>query len=150
MSNSAPMRAALGFLSAALAVLIFHQGMVAILYFAQIPGLEAGAPYSLAGVPPLGVPRVVDLCFWGGLYGIVFGLASPVLPRPLWSTGLAFGVIAALVGLFVVAAIKGQPLGGGWVINNWVRSLLINGAWGVGMGIIYPMLAPGPRGLRRA
>jgi hypothetical protein len=39
-----------------------------------------------------------------------------------------------------VAPIKGLPIGGGWVAMNWVRSLLINGTWGLGVGLILMML----------
>ena len=88
------------------------------------------------------MPRIVDLAFWGGLYGILFGLALPWLPRPYWLAGLVLGVIAALVGLFVVAALKGTPIGGGWQVANWIRSLLINGFWGIGVGLILPLILP--------
>ena len=49
-------------------------------------------------------------------------------------------VIAAFVGLVIVAAIKGNPIGGGWVLMTWVRSLLINGSWGLGLGLILPLM----------
>ena len=142
MYPTPPIRAAIGFLAAAISVLIFHQGMVGALHLLAIPGLEVPrAPYSLAPVPPLGVPVVLDLCFWGGLYGILFGLVAPRLRGALLLYGLLLGVLAALVGMFVVAPIKGLPIGGGWVLANWARSLLINGCWGVGVGLIYPSLA---------
>jgi hypothetical protein len=91
------------------------------------------------------VPRIVDLAFWGGLYGILFGLALPRLRPPYWLDGLVLGIIAALVGLFVVAPLKGSPVGGGWQVNNWMRSLLINGFWGIGVGLILPLILPRSR-----
>ena len=33
--------------------------------------------YRADPVPPLGVPLIADLCFWGGVYGAVFGLLLP-------------------------------------------------------------------------
>jgi hypothetical protein len=141
MSHSLPARAMLGFVAAALSVLTFHQGMLYLLHVLAIPGLQIpGLPYRFTPVPPWGVPVIVDLCFWGGLYGVLFGILAPVLPRPFWLVGLGFGVLAALVGMFVVSAIKGLPIGGGWVWTNWARSLLINGSWGIGLGLIYPRL----------
>jgi hypothetical protein len=131
-------RAVLGFAAAALSVLVFHQGMVALLHLLDM----AGAPYSVAPVPPWGVPRIVNLCFWGGLYGIAFGLLLPWLARRLWLDGLVLGIIAALVGMFIVAPLKGNPVGGGWNAVNWARSLLINGSWGIGVGLILPWLLP--------
>ncbi len=91
MPASLPARAVLGFLAAALAVLTFHQGMILVLHFTPVPGIQiAGWPYSLAPIPPLGVPQVLNLCFWGGLYGLAFGLIYPRLPRQCGSTGCSW------------------------------------------------------------
>jgi hypothetical protein len=134
------MRALLGFIAAVISVLIFHQGMWAALHTLALPGLAMPPPYPIDPIPPWGIPRIINLCFWGGLYGIVFGLILPRLTAPLWLCGLALGVIAALVGILVVPAVKGLPIGSGWILLNWVRSLLINGFWGIGVGLILPQL----------
>ena len=136
---SALMRVFLGFIAGAIAVLTFHQGMVAALHAA---GWVQFAPYPTAPVPPFGVPRIADLCFWGGLYGAAFGLAMPRFIWPAWLNGLILGVIAALVGMFIVAPLKGLPIAGGWAPANILRSLVINGFWGLGVGIILPLLMP--------
>ena len=136
---SALMRVFLGFIAGAIAVLTFHQGMVAALHAA---GWVQFAPYPTAPVPPFGVPRIADLCFWGGLYGAAFGLAMPRFTWPAWLNGLILGVIAALVGMFIVAPLKGLPIAGGWAPANILRSLVINGFWGLGVGIILPLLMP--------
>jgi hypothetical protein len=150
MISSFVVRVLLGGLAAALSVVIFHQGMFALLHVLAIPGLEVPAPYSMAPVAPYGVPRLFDLCFWGGLYGLVFGAILPVV----WLSGLALGVVAAMVGMFIVTAIKGLPVGNASALA-WVRSLLINGAWGIGVGLILPVLiawtsarSGGPQGVR--
>ena len=132
---SAGMRAFLGFVAAAIAVLTFHQGMVAVLHAL---GLAPLAPFRT----PLGVPWIANLCFWGGLYGAVFGLLAPRFTLPLWVCGLILGIIAALVGMFVVAAIKHAPIANGWQAWPIARSLLINGSWGLGVGLILPLLMP--------
>ncbi len=133
-------RAAFGFFAAVLSVLIFHQGMWAVLHALH----EMPAPYPTAPVPPFGLPHIVDLCFWGGVWGALFGLVLPVLPEsaPMWLLGLALGILAALVGLFVVPALKGQPLAGGFALMGFVRSFLINGFWGLGVGLTLPLLLP--------
>jgi hypothetical protein len=141
-------RAVLGFVAAAISVLIFHQAMWGALHVLDIPGLGMPPPYPTRPIPPWGVPQILNLCFWGGLYGLVFGLLLPRLTAPLWLCGLVLGIIAALVGILVVPAIKGNPIGYGWVPLNWVRSLLINGFWGIGVGIILPILVS--RAARRA
>ena len=137
---SVPMRGLLGFVSAAISVLVFHQGMWALLHaFGLMP-----PPYPVGPVPPYSVPRILDLCFWGGLYGIVFGLLLPRLTRsgPLWLWGLGLGVLAALIGMFIVAPLKGHPIASSLTPLAIIRSLLINGFWGVGVGLILPLLMP--------
>src|SRR5215217_2011107 len=109
---AAPMRALLGFLAAAVSVLTFHQGAWALLHAA---GLMPLAPYPTSPVPPLGVPLVVDFCFWAGIWGAAFSLALPRLPRaPLWLLGLGLGLLAVLAAWFVVAPLKGQPVASGF------------------------------------
>ena len=135
-------RASLGFVAAAIAVLTFHQGMWEVLHLLDLPGLKMPSWYPTDGIPPLGVPRVVNLCFWGGLYGLVFGVLLPKFTWPIWLCGLLTGFVAAFTGLVIVAAIKGNPIGGGWILMNWVRSLLINGSWGLGLGLILPFMLP--------
>ena len=134
---SAAIRALIGFVAAALSVLIFHQGMIELLH---LLGLSASTPYRTTPVPPFGVPVIVSLCFWGGVYGMVFGLAWPWIRLPSWLAGVLLGVVAALIGMFVVAALKGRPLGNGWHAWPIARSLLINGFWGLGVGLILPLL----------
>lgn len=133
-------RIVLGFIAAAISVLTFHQAMWEALHVLNLPGLGMPPPYPTRPVPPFGVPLILDLCFWGGLYGIVFGLLLPRMTAPLWLCGLVLGIIAALVGMLVVPAIKGLPIGAGWVPLNWLRSFLINGFWGIGVGIILPLM----------
>jgi hypothetical protein len=140
-----PMRGFLGFIAGVISVLIFHQGMIAALHSL---GVSPFAPYRTSPVPPWGVPLVADLCFWGGLYGIVFGLLLPRFTLPLWLCGVILGIIAALVGMFVVAPIKGNAIANGGLLWPIARSLLINGFWGLGVGLILPLLMP--RSLVRA
>jgi hypothetical protein len=136
---SAATRGFLGFVAAVIAVLTFHQGMVALLHAL---GLVPLAPYRTSPVPPFGVPWIANLCFWGGLYGIVFGLLAPRFAWPMWVCGLITGIIAALVGMFIVAGIKHNPIANGWQPWPIARSLLINGSWGLGLGLILPLLMP--------
>lgn len=135
-----PVRALLGFLAAALSVLTFHQGMWGLLY---LVGWMPRPPYPLTPSGPLGVPLLLNFCFWAGLYGIAYGLALPRLVRMSgWLSGLLLGLLAALVGWFVVAPLKGQPVAGGFDPMRMLISVLINGTWGIGVGVILPMLLP--------
>ncbi|HEY1934392.1 MAG TPA: hypothetical protein VGG99_20480 [Acetobacteraceae bacterium] len=142
---SAFTRAVLGFIAAAISVLTFHQGIVGLYYLAH----AAGRPWSLAPVPPFGVPRVLDLCFWGGLYGIGYGLIWPWLAVPRWFSGILLGFLAVAVLWLVVAPLKGAPLGFGWHADGMIRSLIINGGWGLGVGLILPRIMPRSTSRRR-
>ena len=135
---TAPMRALLGFAAAAVSVLTFHQGAWALLHAA---GLMPPGPYPTGPVPPFGVSRTANSCFWAGLYGAAFGLALPRRPRraPLWLLGLGLGLLATVVLWFVVAPLKGQPVAGGFVPVRMLVTVLIHGAWGIGAGLV---LAP--------
>jgi hypothetical protein len=44
--------------------------------------------------------------------------------------------------MFIVAPIKGHPIANGWHLWPIARSLLINGFWGLGVGLILPLLTP--------
>ena len=140
---TAPARAILGFVAAALAVLTFHQAMWAAWHVAGL----MPPPYPTTPIPPYGVPQIVNLCFWGGLYGVVFGLLMPRLGRPVWLWGVGFGVLAALVGLLLVPAVKGvafSTIEARLSVQGVMRSLAINGFWGLGLGLILPLLTRRP------
>jgi hypothetical protein len=129
-------RALLGFIAAVISVLIFHQGMWAVMHFAGL----MPPPYPTTPTVPLGLPAIASMCFWGGLYGAVFGLLAPRLKAPLWRSGLVLGLIAAVVGWTIVAPLKGQPVFGGFIPINMLRPVLIVGTWGLGVGLILPLL----------
>ncbi len=141
---SLPLRIFLGFVAGALAVLVFHQGMVMILFDL---GLTLLAPYLTMLVPPLWVPAIVSLCFWGGVYGALLGAVSRRLHLPPLVGGLAIGLLAVLVGWLIVAPLKGQPIAAGFALWPMARSLLINLTWGIGTALLLPLLTP--RALRR-
>ncbi len=130
---SAVPRACLGFLAGVLSVLIVHQGLWALLHLAGM----MGPAYPMRAVGPLHVPLVADLAFWGGIWGLAFGLVLPRLPAgPAWLLGLGLGATAILVGWFVVAPLHGAPVGYGFSRNGVIISLVLNLPWGVGVGLL--------------
>jgi hypothetical protein len=138
----APARAVFGFVAGALSVLIFHQGMWAALHVAGL----MPPPYPMGPSGPWGVPHLMDMAFWGGVWGILFGLALPAFPRiPSWLLGFGLGALAILAGWFLVAPLKGHPIGNGWHPIGIALSILINGFWGLGVGLIAPLLIPRSR-----
>jgi len=53
----------------------------------------------------------------------------------MWLRGLGLRIVASLVGLFIVPAIKHQPISGGWSANAFLVTFMINGVWGVGVDL---------------
>jgi hypothetical protein len=106
-------RAGLAFVAGFLAVLVFHQPVFALLHAA---GLIPVAAYNVRPVPPFGVPEVLSAAFWGGVWGVVFALVEPRLPRGpgYWVAAALFGAVAlTVVFWFVAAPLKGLPVAGG-------------------------------------
>lgn len=134
-------RSVCGFIAGFFATLVFHQLALAILWGV---GVAPFGPYNMAATHPFGVPAVFSLAFWGGVWGILYALIEGRFPRrgAYWVSAFFFGaVFPTLVALLAVLPIKGHPLGGGWHPGLWLTAFLINGAWGVGTGLILRGLA---------
>jgi hypothetical protein len=94
-------------------------------------------------VPPWHVPGIVNLMFWGGLWGVLYALVADKLPGGAsWLKGAIFGIIGPiLIGSWLVGAfLKGQPLLAGLQPNRWIAGLLIGIGFGVALGLVYDML----------
>jgi hypothetical protein len=130
-------RVVIGFIAGFLAVLLFHQPVLALLVSL---GVSKAAVYSLQATAPLGVPQIVSIAFWGGVWGVLFALIEHRLPRgaPYWICAFLFGaILATLVAWFVVAPLKGQPVAGGWQAARMLTGVIINGAWGLGTALLF-------------
>jgi len=124
-----------GFIAGAVAVLVFHQGALAMLHAV---GLTPRAAFPMQPTGPFGIPQVASLAFWGGVWGVIAALALHRLDGPpLVFASIAFGAIfPTLVAWFVVAPLKGQPMAGGFAEATMATALLVNAAWGLGTGAI--------------
>lgn len=120
----------LAFVAGFLATVIFHQGLLWALYMS---GRVAVAPWNLSPVPPLGVPAVVSLAFWGGLWGIALWALIRNRRGPLyWALAIALGaLLPSLVAWFVVFPLKGYEVTSIVVFG----ALLLNGFWGLGVAL---------------
>jgi hypothetical protein len=150
-------RVAVGFMAGFIATLIFHQPALAVLHAV---GMTPATPYVLKPVPPLGVPQVISLAFWGGVWGIILALIAaywgPVL---FWPGAILFGAIfPTLVAWFVVFPLKGIPVAGGFHFPGILVGPIVNGMWGLGSALFLfwlpraagaPQIAP-DRGRRSA
>jgi hypothetical protein len=123
-----------GFVFGALAVLVFHQGAFALLHSI---GFTPRAPYSMQATAPWGLPQVWSTMFWGGVWGVLLAATVHRLERgALIFAATLFGMIVpTLAAWFIVAALKGQPLAAGLDPKGMALGLIVNAAWGLGVGI---------------
>lgn len=142
-------RIVLGFIAAAISVLIVHQTIV---YVLGMYGMTRGVPWNLR---PLGygwfstLPTLANSVFWGGVWGIVFALVYRWVPGGWsWLKGLIFGLLIVLISNWTMLPIirqyvfnyPTQPLFGGLNQQAMIATVLIVGGFGLGLGIIYGLL----------
>ena len=123
-----------GFAAGFVSVLVFHQGVAALLHALE---LTPRAPYSLQPTQPLGVPVITSIAFWGGVWGALLAATLARLDGArLVAAATIFGAIfPTLVAWFVVAPLKGNPVAGGFVPAAMLIGPIVNGAWGLGTGL---------------
>ena len=130
-------RLLLGFVAGFVATLVFHQIALAILHY--VHWIDRAA-WSMKPVPPWGVPAVISLAFWGGVWGAVM-IAILAKSRNLLLASTLFGAVlpTLVAALIIQPLIKHQPLPHSWKLL--VVGLIINGAWGLGTALIYRLLS---------
>ncbi|AXS81965.1 MULTISPECIES: hypothetical protein [Marinobacter] len=132
------------FVSGFLATLVFHQGLLTLFWLGNV---VPKAPFNLSPVPPLGVPAVVSLAFFGGLWGMVLWLILGRLAGVrFWLGHVIVGAIGpTAVAMLVVFPLKGLDVSA----QTWVGGLLLNGFWGLGVAVFMRLMAAkAPSGLR--
>lgn len=139
-------RYVVAFIAGFIAVPVFHQGILDLLYLTQF---QPHAPFPQTPTSPFGVPMIWSLSFWGGVWGMVLALFERRLPRMLIGYLIAttvFGaVFPSLVAWFVVFPLKGLPVAAGGSTAALLTGLAVNGAWGFGTGAMLRGFC-GPRG----
>lgn len=122
------------FIAGFLSTLIFHQGLLGLLFLASV---VPKAPYNLSPVGLLGVPSVVSLSFFGGLWGIViWKLVSKHSRAKLWMRSIVFGAIGpSAVALLIVFPLKGIEVG----LIMIPFALILNGVWGFGVTLLMKL-----------
>ncbi len=140
-------RVILGCIAGALAVLVFHQTTLQVLFWL---GLAPQAAFRVANVTPFNAPMVVSITFWGAVYGGLYGGLLPWMPRLMLVRALLAGVFALLMSWFVIRPLAGHPVAFGWETAPMLRSGAAALMWGVGIALIMPLLRPrGLTGTRR-
>ncbi|MDV2079896.1 hypothetical protein [Marinobacter xestospongiae] len=123
------------FVSGFLATLIFHQGLFTLFHVA---GAGAAEPFNFEPVPPLGIPAVVSLSFFGGLWGLVlWALLGRLATRPFWALSVVLGALfPTAVAMLVVFPLKGLAVSQ----TTWLGGLLLNGFWGLGVAVFLALM----------
>lgn len=129
---NAPLRA---FAAGFAATLLFHQAVIAVFHAL---GMVPNPPFSLTPTEPLGVPAVLSLAFWGGLWGVpIWLLIRGASGVRYWVRGIAAGAVGpSAVALFIVFPLKGMAFAAGWDPRIFVGALIVNAAWGLGVCLL--------------
>ena len=121
------------------ATIFFHQPALWLLHRA---GMTPRAPYSMTPVPPFGVPAVISLAFWGGVWGI---LMIPAIARirndaMYYLAAIIFGaILPTLVAGLIVAPLKHQPIPHS--PSMLILGFVVNAAWGLGTALLFHFFA---------
>ena len=120
----------LAFVAGFLATVFFHQGG---LWLLGLAGRTAALPWNMTPVGPLGVPSVLSLAVWGGLWGIaLWALIRSSKGARFWMLAIVLGaLLPSLVAWFVVFPLKDIPLSTALVVG----ALILNGLWGLGVAV---------------
>lgn len=129
----------MAFIAGVVAVPVFHQILLGLLHMA---GIVPFAPFNWAPTKPFGVPDIVSISFWGGVWGVVFALTVR-----RWFSGVAYWIASAVIGgvaltlvfMFVVWPLKigGLPPD---MIGLFIIGFLLNAAWGIGWALFLMLL----------
>jgi hypothetical protein len=137
MSHITPAHLMLGFVAGFVSVFIFSSGGIAIL--AAVGAGVPFAPWSMAPVPPFGVPQTVSAAFWGGLWGVAYAAIEPRFTAWFgwWLGGLMFGLLPLLGLWFVAFPLKGIPIGGGFALSGVFMGIFLHVVFGLGTAIFF-------------
>lgn len=123
------------FMAGFVATLLFHQSVIGLFWLVD---MVPSAPWNLSPVPPLGVPAVLSLSFWGGVWGLpVWWVIRRWQGVTHWLSALLVGAIGpTAVAMLVVFPLKGLDVDGARVVGG----LIVNGAWGLGVACSMRLL----------
>lgn len=127
------------FIAGFISTLLFHQGLLHLLY---LTGVAPSPAWNMAATAPLGVPSVLSLALWGGLWGcLLWLLIARSRGGKRWAYATLWGaLLPSAVALFIVFPLKGMAFAGGWDPKLIIGALLLNGAWGFGVALLMKLM----------
>lgn len=122
------------FVAGYIATLLFHQGVFAGFHAV---GAVPHAAWDMTPTGPFAVPAVLSLAFWGGLWGILlWQLIKNANGMGYWIKAIGIGAVGpSALALLVVFPLKGLAFAGGWDPKIIMGALILNAAWGLGLGL---------------
>lgn len=119
--------------------LAFHQGL---LWELHRLGSTPRAPWNFAPVPPFGVPAVISLAFFGGLWAIALAwLIQEARGSRYWLLWTLLGALGpSVVAWMLVMPLKGMAMAAGGDPKLMIGALLLNAAWGAGCALFLRLL----------
>ena len=111
------------FLAGFLSTLVFHQGLIALFW---LLGVIPTAPWDMTSAPPIGVPKVISLAFWGGVWGLpIWWLVRRWRGARQWLAALVAGAVGpTAVAMLVVFPLKGLDVNTTIVIGGLIERCL--------------------------
>ncbi len=127
----------IGIIAGLLAYFVMHQGTLFLLHHygaAAVPYIgRVAMPFSLAVMPPWGLPQVAMLALEAMVWGVILCMLLRALQLPDLITGFAFGV--AVIGgsqLTWMAELRGLPWMAGGNEQRLLLTFLMGGVLGWG------------------
>ncbi|HNV84922.1 MAG TPA: hypothetical protein PLF92_10110 [Arenimonas sp.] len=120
------------FIAGFISTLVFHQGLFHLLYLA---GKIPRPAWDMTATPPLQVPAVISLAFWGGVWGVaIWAMIKKQGNARQWLLAIVLGaLLPSIVALLFVFPLKGMAFAANWDPKMWIGAFLLNGAWGLGV-----------------
>ena len=95
-------------------------------------------------MPPFGVPSVISLAFWGGVWGIVM-IAAIGRAKAFYLLSAIFGaILPTLFAALVIVPLRHIPVTGNKATLLAI-GLAVNAAWGLGTAVLYRLFMGGRR-----
>lgn len=118
------------FVAGFLATLLFHQGLFSVFHSIGLVPMPA---FNMTPSQPFGVPSVISLALWGGLWAVPIALwLRRKQATHYWLHALVMGAVGpTAVAMLIVFPLKGLPV----ELKTVIGGLWLNGLWGIGVAL---------------